>query len=217
MRYNEDTIIEELLTYVNKTYSEHYVKGDGEKQGIVQYLDTIFQKGNNRGTYFCVDTAGKYLNRYGEKAGHNRKDLLKALHYIVLAVYNHDKDNGVPDDEEGDYIEWVDEEEFVTDNEDAVTPLPDEESHKIADKYREIFEQIKKINPPPYQPSPYDIWPDIGKTGYPPMPKIWYSNNVWNPEDILVGDDNSTVIYTDMEMTKEDIISRINEAFKTKK
>ncbi|QIG65677.1 hypothetical protein phiOC_p011 [Ochrobactrum phage vB_OspM_OC] len=97
MRYNEDNIVEELKAYIEKTYSEHYVKrADGiEGKDIVQYLDTIFQKGNNRGTYFCVDTAGKYVNRYGEKAGHNRKDLMKALHYLVLAIYNHDKDNKV--------------------------------------------------------------------------------------------------------------------------
>ena len=29
----------------------------------------------------------KYLWRYGKKDGNNKKDLMKALHYIVLAMH----------------------------------------------------------------------------------------------------------------------------------
>ncbi len=36
----------------------------------------------------CIDTTIKYLMRYGKKSGKNRKDLLKAAHYIVLALGN---------------------------------------------------------------------------------------------------------------------------------
>jgi len=32
----------------------------------------------------CRDTAIKYLMRYGKKDGYNKKDLMKAVHYIVL-------------------------------------------------------------------------------------------------------------------------------------
>jgi hypothetical protein len=40
----------------------------------------------------CRDTAIKYLARYGKKDGRNRKDLLKAIHYIVLMMhYGKDK------------------------------------------------------------------------------------------------------------------------------
>ena len=35
----------------------------------------------------CRDTAMKYLSRYGKKEGYNKKDLLKAIHYIVLLWY----------------------------------------------------------------------------------------------------------------------------------
>ena len=40
---------------------------------------------------FCQANAIKYLCRYGKKAGRNRKDLLKAIHYIVLLMSSEDK------------------------------------------------------------------------------------------------------------------------------
>jgi hypothetical protein len=42
---------------------------------------------------FCQANAIKYLCRYGKKSGKNRKDLLKAIHYIVLLMSSEDKDN----------------------------------------------------------------------------------------------------------------------------
>ena len=32
----------------------------------------------------------KYAQRYGKKNGYNRKDLMKIIHYAVIAMYNHD-------------------------------------------------------------------------------------------------------------------------------
>ena len=43
---------------------------------------------------FCQANAIKYLARYGKKAGKNRKDLLKAIHYIVLLMSSEDKKGG---------------------------------------------------------------------------------------------------------------------------
>ena len=40
---------------------------------------------------FCQANAIKYLCRYGKKSGHNRKDLLKAIHYIILLMSSEDK------------------------------------------------------------------------------------------------------------------------------
>jgi hypothetical protein len=42
---------------------------------------------------FCQANAIKYLARYGKKNGKNRKDLLKAIHYIVLLMTSEDEDN----------------------------------------------------------------------------------------------------------------------------
>ena len=35
---------------------------------------------------FCHSNAIKYLIRYGKKQGKNEKDLIKAIHYIVLLI-----------------------------------------------------------------------------------------------------------------------------------
>jgi len=45
---------------------------------------------------FCQANAIKYLARYGKKNGKNRKDLLKAIHYIVLLMTSEDEDNNKP-------------------------------------------------------------------------------------------------------------------------
>ena len=36
----------------------------------------------------------KYAQRYGKKDGYNRKDLLKVLHYAIMALYVHDEERG---------------------------------------------------------------------------------------------------------------------------
>ena len=40
---------------------------------------------------FCQANAIKYLARFGKKDGRNRKDLLKAVHYIVLLMNSEDQ------------------------------------------------------------------------------------------------------------------------------
>ena len=39
------------------------------------------------------DNALKYLLRYGKKDGKNKKDLLKAIHYIILMMYTLEEEN----------------------------------------------------------------------------------------------------------------------------
>mgnify|MGYP001310394367 CR=1 FL=1 len=79
MKYNEDMILTEVEEYIESTYSSHYAKGDS-----LQTLDVYKALGSAQTT--CRDTAIKYLMRYGEKDGFNRKDMIKAIHYIVLIV-----------------------------------------------------------------------------------------------------------------------------------
>ena len=88
MRFNEDKFIKEVEKYIKGTYDQHYV---GKKE--VQTIDVWETLGSIDTT--CRDTAIKYLMRYGKKGGHNRKDLLKAVHYIVLlAHFTSGDDNG---------------------------------------------------------------------------------------------------------------------------
>jgi len=79
-KYEEPKFLKEVVDYIEKTYNQHYV---GNKQ--IQTIDVWQTLGSVDTT--CRDTAIKYLMRYGKKGGHNRKDLLKAVHYIVLLAY----------------------------------------------------------------------------------------------------------------------------------
>ena len=87
MKYNEERIIEEISRYIKGTYGEHYsTPKDGfQVQDMLRHL--------NIDKDFCQANAIKYLCRYGKKSGKNRKDLLKAIHYIVLLMSSEDKDN----------------------------------------------------------------------------------------------------------------------------
>ncbi len=84
-KYNEDKIIEECLKHIESTYKQHYVNDDG-----VQLMDLFFSN-PYEGLIFCKTNAIKYLSRFGKKEGNNKKDLLKAVHYIVLLTHCIDK------------------------------------------------------------------------------------------------------------------------------
>jgi hypothetical protein len=40
---------------------------------------------------FALGNVLKYAQRYGKKQGYNRADLLKILHYALIALHVHDK------------------------------------------------------------------------------------------------------------------------------
>ncbi len=48
---------------------------------------------SGHGEGFCIGNIMKYAQRYGKKNGKDRKDLLKVIHYGIMALYNHDLDN----------------------------------------------------------------------------------------------------------------------------
>ena len=85
MKYNEDKIIKEIHDYIKGTYGEHYstTKDGFQVQDMLRHL--------NIDKDFCQANTIKYLCRFGKKAGRNRKDLLKAVHYIVLLMSSEDK------------------------------------------------------------------------------------------------------------------------------
>jgi len=85
-RYKEDKIIEDIENYVKSTYGQHYV---AEAKGS-QVIDIWEANGSLQST--ARDTAIKYLIRYGKKDGKNKKDLLKAVHYIILMMYVDEKE-----------------------------------------------------------------------------------------------------------------------------
>jgi len=94
-KYNEDKYITDIKKYLDGTYGEHYIAKDIQVVDIWESLDSLETTAR--------DTAIKYLCRYGKKAGKNKKDLLKAIHYIILMMYSQDsassKHNYLPDEE----------------------------------------------------------------------------------------------------------------------
>ena len=80
MKYGEEKIIKEIVSYLQSTYTQHYSTTDEgfQVQDILRHL--------NINKDFCQANAIKYLCRYGKKNGYNRTDLLKAVHYIILLM-----------------------------------------------------------------------------------------------------------------------------------
>ena len=86
-KYSEDVILDELKEYIDKTYQSHY------SQSKFQATEFIMDNGHGEG--FCIGNIMKYSQRYGKKEGKNRNDLLKVIHYGIMALHNHDtKENG---------------------------------------------------------------------------------------------------------------------------
>ena len=80
-KYAEDKILADLKEHLDKTYTEHYATDD---RGI-ECFDAWIALGDSTPTF--RNTAIKYLWRYGKKNGNNKKDLMKALHYIFMCLY----------------------------------------------------------------------------------------------------------------------------------
>lgn len=86
--FNEDKLIKELYDYISATYDGHY--------GQNKFQSTEFIIDNGLGEGFALGNILKYTQRYGKKgsADDHRKDLLKVLHYGIIALYNHDHKYG---------------------------------------------------------------------------------------------------------------------------
>ena len=80
--YNEDKYLKELQDYILDTYKQHYSKS--------KFQSTQFILDSGHGEGFCIGNIMKYAQRFGNKNGKNRKDLLKILHYTMIALYNLD-------------------------------------------------------------------------------------------------------------------------------
>ena len=81
-KYNEGQLITELKEYIDATYGEHY--------SMNKFQPTEFIIDNGHGVGFTAGNVMKYVQRYGKKAGRNRQDILKELHYSMMLLYVHD-------------------------------------------------------------------------------------------------------------------------------
>lgn len=81
-KFNEGALIQELQQYIDATYEGHYSKNK------FQSTEFIIDCGHGMG--FALGNVLKYAQRYGKKDGANRKDLMKILHYALIAMHQHD-------------------------------------------------------------------------------------------------------------------------------
>ena len=84
-KYNEDKILNELKQYIDSTYDKHY------SHNKFQATEFVIDSGHGEG--FCIGNILKYAQRYGKKGTKidSRKDLMKVLHYAIIALHEHDK------------------------------------------------------------------------------------------------------------------------------
>ena len=77
-KYSEDKILNELKTYIDQTYGEHYSRNK------FQSTEFIVDCGHAEG--FCIGNIIKYAQRFGKKEGMNKKDLYKIVHYCIILL-----------------------------------------------------------------------------------------------------------------------------------
>ena len=84
-KFSEGALIKELQAYIDNTYDGHYSKN--------QFQSTEFISDCGHGIGFAIGNILKYAQRYGKKGTHDdaRRDLLKVLHYSIIALHEHDK------------------------------------------------------------------------------------------------------------------------------
>ena len=84
-KYNEDMALKELCDYIDSTYDEHYSKN--------KYQATEFIIDGGHGEGFCIGNILKYALGYGRKSDKNRSDLLKLIHYGIIALHVNSMEN----------------------------------------------------------------------------------------------------------------------------
>ena len=77
--FDENLYIQELKNHIDSTNTAHYA---------LQSTEFIADAGHGEG--FCIGNIIKYAQRYGKKAGRNRKDLTKIAHYVIIMLFIHD-------------------------------------------------------------------------------------------------------------------------------
>lgn len=84
-KFNEGALIKELQQYIDATYEGHYSKNN--------FQSTEFISDCGHGMGFAIGNILKYAQRYGRKGTPEdaRSDLMKVLHYSIIALSEHDK------------------------------------------------------------------------------------------------------------------------------
>lgn len=84
-KFDEDKTLKEIKKYIDSTYDAHYSKSK------FQATEFILDSGHGEG--FCIGNILKYAQRYGKKNGKDKKDLLKVIHYAIIALHINNMEN----------------------------------------------------------------------------------------------------------------------------
>ena len=86
-KFSELQNLAELRDYIDSTYKSHYSKN--------KFQSTEFISDCGYGIGFAIGNILKYAQRYGKKGTPEdaRKDLMKVLHYAMIALHEHDNKN----------------------------------------------------------------------------------------------------------------------------
>ena len=82
--FNEKGLLEEMQSYIDSTYDAHYSQDKYQSTQIIEDM--------GHGMGFALGNVIKYCQRYGKKDGFNRNDLKKVIHYGIIALAMHDKE-----------------------------------------------------------------------------------------------------------------------------
>lgn len=88
--FNEKEVLDEIKKYIDSTYSQHYAGRRKRKGKRIQTTEYLAGNCKNPEEAFRF-TVMKYVARYGDKDGFNKKDLLKAVHYLVMMICYHNE------------------------------------------------------------------------------------------------------------------------------
>ena len=78
MKFNETEVLNWVQNHIISTYDAHYGKNK------IQTTEFVFDAGHGEG--FSIGNIIKYAQRYGKKNGKNPDDLLKIIHYAIIAI-----------------------------------------------------------------------------------------------------------------------------------
>ena len=83
-RFIEPRLLKEISDYIDATYDQHYSRN--------KFQASEFIIDNGHGIGFNIGNVMKYAQRYGIKGDAKdwRKDLMKIIHYAIMAIHTHD-------------------------------------------------------------------------------------------------------------------------------
>ena len=90
--WDEDKHLKSTLDYIQNTYNQHYAGKNSVGETAIQFTEYFIsqhdREENNAALKFNI---GKYAMRYGKKDGFNKKDVYKAIHYLVMMLAYNDR------------------------------------------------------------------------------------------------------------------------------